>query len=110
MSQHDAILTCRGPADAHALDDIPVRPREGNLDAICPTCQGRGQWNRSIYGQGRVVREGCDHCMGLGWLETGEDAIPIPDIVLGPGGHPRWITRMVPPLVQTRPNQGSLLD
>ena len=109
MSKHDVIVTCQGPEDAHALDDIPVRPREGNLDAMCPTCHGRGQWNRSIYGQGRTIRECCDHCMGLGWLETGQDAIPVPDIVLGPGGHPRWITRMVPAAEQTHPHRGSLV-
>ena len=109
MSQHDALVTCHGPADAHAFDDIPLRPRTGKLDELCPTCHGHGQWNREIYAQGRVKPEGCDHCMGLGWLETGHDAIPVPDIVLGPGGHPRWITRMVPAAEQTHHHRGSLL-
>ena len=44
-----------------------------------------------IHGHGRTIREGCDHCMGLGWLETGADAIPVTDIVLSPEGHPKWI-------------------
>jgi hypothetical protein len=47
--------------------------------------------------------------MGLGWLETGHDAIPVPDIVLGPDGCPKWISRMVPPGEQGHEGWGSLL-
>ena len=109
MSNRGPLLICQGPDDAHALDDIPIRPREGKLDAICPTCHGRGQWNRELYGQGRTIRHACDHCLGLGWLETGDDAIPVPDIVLGPHGHPKWITRQIPASEQGSYGKGHLL-
>lgn len=109
MSKHDPSVTCEGPTDAHAFDGIPIRPRVANLDVMCPTCHGRGQWNREIDGQGRGIREDCRHCMGLGWLETGKDGIAVPDIVMGPEGHPKWITRMVPPTEQANRKRGSLL-
>lgn len=109
MSNHGPLLTGLGPDDAHALDDIPVRPREGDLDAICPTCHGRGQWNREIYGHGRTIRQACDHCLGLGWLETGDDLIPVPDIVVGPNGCPKWISRMVTAGEQGHYGRASLL-
>jgi hypothetical protein len=109
MPNHGPVLTCQGPDDPPALDDIPVRAREGNLDAICPTCHGRGQWNREIYGQGRTIRHGCDQGMGLGWLETGDDAIAVPDIILGPNGGPKWITRLIPAAEQGDYGRGTLL-
>lgn len=109
MTNHGPVFTCQSPDDAHALDDIPVAARQGKLDAMCPTCHGRGQWNREIYGHGRTIRQPCDHCLGLGWLETGDDAIPVPDIVVGPNGRPRWISRLIPASELQHHGPGSLL-
>jgi hypothetical protein len=90
---HD-IVHCDGPHHPRALEGIPVQPRRGDLDTICPTCQGRGQWNREIHGHGRSKREPCPTCHGDGWLETSGDATPIPDIVVV-NGHAQWTVRYV---------------
>ena len=99
MSHASAVLQCTGPTDPHAYDVIPVALREGSLDAMCPTCDGHGQWNTEIdLVSFRSKRTFCDHCLGSGWIETGTDAVMVPDIVMTPQGYPKWILR---PYVET---------
>jgi hypothetical protein len=94
MTGHSSI-TGIGPEDAHAFDVIPERARGGELDAECPTCHGHGQWNAQIdLASFRSVRTTCDHCEGLGWIETGDDFIPVPDIVMTPAGYAKWVVRL----------------
>lgn len=85
-----------GPDSPHAFDIVPLQPRNGALDAPCPICKGHGEWNSEIdLVSFRCKRTICDHCYGNGWIETGEDPIGLPDIVMTPEGHPRWVTRYV---------------
>lgn len=95
MSKHQSLVhKCDGPNDQHAFDIIPECPRTGNLDVVCPTCKGHGQWNSEIdLISMRSKRIICGHCDGLGWIETGADLIAVPDIILSPSGYPMWITR-----------------
>jgi len=90
-------VICEGPDSPHAFDVIPEVIRRGSLDARCPTCKGHGQWNSEIdlvsFRSKRVI---CDHCMGTGWIETGDDALAIDDIVMTPEGYPKWIIRYLP--------------
>ncbi|MDE2596183.1 MAG: hypothetical protein KGL44_04815 [Sphingomonadales bacterium] len=97
MSHEKRIVTCSGPHDAHAFDGIPLQPRRGDLDRVCPVCGGHGQWNAEFdLASQRSKRCFCDKCDGRGWIETGSDLVPRPDIELAPDGTPRWVTRYDP--------------
>jgi len=97
MSHPRNIVTCTGPADPHAFDGIPLRPRTGELDRPCPLCHGHGQWNDEIdLASQRSIRHICPKCDGRVWIETGDDPVPTPDIERDANGHPRWITRWSP--------------
>jgi hypothetical protein len=90
-------VTCSGPESPHAFDNIPLCPRNGSLDAVCPVCKGHGQWNDQIdLVSFRCSRTICDCCHGMGWIETGDDPDAVPDIVLSPEGYPMWVTQLVP--------------
>ena len=97
MAHEKRIVTCQGPGDPHCFDGIPVQPRRGDLDRLCPVCAGHGQWNREfdLVSQ-RSKRCFCDKCDGRGWIETGDDLVPSPDIVMSPDGYPMWVTRYDP--------------
>lgn len=98
MPHASNIVTCAGPDSPHAFDIVPLQPRNGTLDARCPICRGHGQWNVEIdLVSFRCTRAICDHCLGAGWIETGDDPVAVPDIVLTPEGYPKWIVRYVPP-------------
>lgn len=97
MAHEKRIVTCAGPQDPHAFDCIPVLPRAGNLDKLCPKCLGHGGWNSEIdLASLRAMRVLCDKCDGRGWIETGDDMVPSHDIERGPDGVPRWVTRLTP--------------
>ena len=97
MSHPSRIIRCTGPHDPHALDGIPLQPRRGQLDAVCPVCNGYGQWNAEIdLVSQRSKRQSCDKCDARGWIETGDDLVPSHDITLSPEGHPRWVVRLDP--------------
>lgn len=97
MSHEKRIVTCSGPSDAHALDGIPLRPRTGDLDRVCPVCAGYGQWNREIdLASQRCKRHVCEKCDGRGWIETGDDLVPSHDIGMSAEGHPQWVVRLDP--------------
>jgi hypothetical protein len=95
---HDSrIVTCTGPDDPHALDGIPRLLRSGDLDQACPLCRGHGQWNREFdLASQRSKRTLCPKCDGRGWVETGDDMVPSPDIALSDEGYPMWVTRWDP--------------
>ena len=94
MPHPSNIVRCADPDSPHALDNVPLQPRNGTLDARCPICKGHGQWNAEIdLVSFRCERAICGHCLGAGWVETGSDVVGIPDIVRSPEGHPRWIVR-----------------
>jgi hypothetical protein len=96
MKHASIIVTCEGPDAPHAFDVIPEAVRKGNLDEKCPTCKGHGQWNRELdLVSLRSKRAICDHCGGAGWIETGNDPVLYPDIVMTPEGYPKWILRAV---------------
>ncbi|MFC0588867.1 hypothetical protein ACFFF7_05520 [Novosphingobium aquiterrae] len=97
MAHDSRIVTCTGPQDPHAFDGIPLLPRSGALDRVCPLCAGHGQWNVEIdLASQRSKRCLCGKCDGRGWIETGDDPVPSPDIECAPGEAPRWITRLAP--------------
>ncbi|MGE3690867.1 MAG: hypothetical protein AB7F98_05755 [Novosphingobium sp.] len=92
-------IDCAGPDAPHAFDGIPLLPRSGELDDPCPTCDMHGQWNSQIdLGSFRSIRVICKHCDGRGWIETGGDLVPFPDIVMTPMGYPRWVVRFRRPV------------
>ncbi|WP_380930506.1 hypothetical protein [Sphingomonas arantia] len=94
MAHASNIVLCAGPDAPHALDNVPIQPRNGALDALCPICRGHGQWNAQIdLVTFRCIRALCDHCHGYGWVETGSDPVAVPDIVMAPEGYPKWIVR-----------------
>lgn len=96
MAHGGQIVHCLGPDSPHALDNIPVQPRNGALDAKCPVCKGHGAWNSEIdLGSFRCKRHACDTCNGAGWIETGDDPVAVPDIICAPEGYPKWVTRYV---------------
>jgi hypothetical protein len=97
MPHASNIVYPTGPDAPHAFDIIPLKPRKGNLDALCPVCRGYGEWNTEIdLVSFRCKRAICDRCLGAGWVETGVDPIGYPDIELSPEGNPQWVTRFVP--------------
>ncbi|KQM64244.1 hypothetical protein ASE75_09635 [Sphingomonas sp. Leaf17] len=92
MPHASDIVLCTGPDSPHAFDNVPVLPRHGTLDALCPVCQGRGQWNAELdLVSFRCKRTICDRCQGAGWIETGSDPVGRPDTVRTAGGHPQWV-------------------
>jgi hypothetical protein len=97
MPHASNIVHCDGPDSPHAFDIVPLQPRKGALDAKCPICHGYGQWNVEIdLVSFRCKRAICEHCYGAGWIETGDDALAVPDVVLTPEGYPKWIVRYAP--------------
>ena len=61
MSHASNIVLCDGPDSPHAFDVVPLQPRNGSLDAMCPVCKGRGQWNTEIdLVSFRCKRTACD--------------------------------------------------
>lgn len=97
MPHASNIVYPAGPAAPHAFDIIPLKPRNGTLDARCPVCRGHGEWNTEIdLVSFRCKRAICDRCMGAGWVETGSDPVRIPDIELSPQGNPHWVTHCIP--------------
>lgn len=97
MPHPSNVVYCDGPDSPHAFDIIPLKPRNGSLDAQCPVCRGFGEWNTEIdLVSFRCKRAICDRCLGAGWVETGTDPVGFPDIELDPNGRPRWVTNYVP--------------
>ncbi|MBB5710992.1 hypothetical protein [Sphingomonas xinjiangensis] len=97
MPHASKIVHPAGPDAPHAFDIIPLKPRNGTLDAKCPVCHGYGEWNTEIdLVSFRCKRAVCPRCMGAGWVETGSDPIGMPDIELSPKGQPEWVVRYVP--------------
>lgn len=98
MSRHPGnIVYPAGPDDKHAFDNIPLLSQDGALDVPCPVCKQHGQWNGEIdLVSFRCKRVICDTCLGSGWIETGDDAREVPDIIMTPEGYPKWILRVIP--------------
>ncbi|RYF10597.1 MAG: hypothetical protein EOO77_21210 [Oxalobacteraceae bacterium] len=97
MSHGSNIVLCDGPDSPQAFDIIPLKPRNGALDARCPTCSGYGEWNVEIdLVSFRSKRAVCHRRLGAGWVETGSDPVGFPDIELSPDGKPQWVTSFVP--------------
>lgn len=97
MPHASNIVHCDGPDCPHAFDIIPLKSRNGTLDARCPVCRGYGEWNIEIdLVSFRCKRAICDRCLGGGWIETGDDPVGFPDIELTPEGYPQWVTNYVP--------------
>ncbi|MGK6323157.1 hypothetical protein ACMGDM_08720 [Sphingomonas sp. DT-51] len=97
MPHPSHVVRCAGPDAPHALDLVPLQPRNGALDARCPVCHGHGQWNVEIdLVSFRCQRAICPHCLGAGWVETGDDPIGHPDIVMSPEGYPKWVVDYEP--------------
>ena len=97
MPHASNIVHPAGPDAPHAFDIIPLKPRNGTLDARCPVCRGHGEWNTELdLVSFRCKRAICERCLGAGWVETGSDPIGFPDIELSPDGNPEWVVRYVP--------------
>lgn len=97
MPHQTRIVSGIGPGDPHAFEGIPVQPRNGQLDRLCPVCRGHGQWNTEFdLASQRSKRRICDKCDGRGWIETGDDPVPSSDIGRDERGRPRWFTRLDP--------------
>lgn len=97
MPHASNIVRCDGPDCAHAFDIIPLKPRNGALDARCPICRGHGEWNVEIdLVSFRCRRAICERCLGAGWIETGDDPVGFPDIELDADGHAKWVVNYVP--------------
>lgn len=97
MPHASNIVRCDGPDSPHAFDIIPLKPRNGALDARCPVCRGYGEWNVEIdLVSFRCSRAACERCLGSGWVETGDDPVAYPDVELSAEGKPRWVTSFVP--------------
>ncbi len=97
MAHPSNMVSCSGPDAPHAFDGIPLLPREGELDRVCPLCLGHGQWNAQIdLVSQRSIRCPCPKCEGRGWIETGDDPVPEDDIILSPEGEPEWTVRLEP--------------
>lgn len=97
MGHASNIVQCSGPGAPLAFFNVSLTTRNGTLDAQCPNCQGHGQWNTEIdLVSFRCKRAICDQCYGNGWIETGNDPIAVPDIIMTPEGYPKWIIRYIP--------------
>jgi hypothetical protein len=97
MAHASNIVRPLGPDAPYGLDNIPMLPRNGALDLPCPVCHQRGQWNTELdLVSFRCKRQACDTCLGAGWIETGNDARLVPDIIMTPEGYPKWILRAIP--------------
>ncbi len=97
MAHEKRIVTCTGPGDPHCFDGIGKLTRRGELDKLCPVCSGHGEWNVEIdLVSQRAKRRFCPKCDGRGWIETGDDLVPSPDIVMSDKGYPMWTTRYDP--------------
>jgi hypothetical protein len=97
MAHASNLITDIKLGDPLAFFNIPLCPRNGALDGPCADCQQHGQWNVELdLVSFRCKRAICDTCYGAGWVETGNDARAIPDIVLSESGHPQWILRYFP--------------
>ena len=97
MPHESKIVYPDGPDAPHAFDIVPLKPRNGTLDARCPVCHGYGEWNSEIdLISFRCKRQICARCSGAGWVETGSDPIAYPDIELSVGGHAGWVTEYIP--------------
>jgi hypothetical protein len=97
MPHASNIVHPSGPDAPHAFDIIPLKPRNGALDARCPVCRGYGEWNSEIdLVSFRCKRAICERCAGAGWVETGSDPVGVPDIELSASGNPEWVVRYVP--------------
>jgi len=97
MPHASNIVVCDGPDSPHAFDIVPIQPRNGSLDAVCPVCRGHGQWNTEIdLVSFRCKRAICSRCLGAGWVETGNDPVELPDIEMTAEGYPHWVIRQVP--------------
>lgn len=97
MPHASNVVHCAGPESDHAFDLVPLQPRNGSLDAMCPQCHGHGGWNTEIdLVSFRCKRAICERCHGEGWVETGDDPVGLPDIELAADGTPHWITRYIP--------------
>jgi hypothetical protein len=98
MAHEKRIVLCAGPGDTHAFHGITRRNRSGDLDQICPECDGHGQWNCELdLVSQRSKRELCQMCDARGWIETGDDLLPSHDIALSDDGQPKWVMRLDPP-------------
>ena len=97
MTHATNIVHPSGPDAPHAFDIIPLKPRNGSLDAECPVCHGHGEWNSEIdLVSFRCKRSICERCLGAGWVETGSDPVGVPDIQLSAKGTAEWVTRYIP--------------
>lgn len=95
MAHESRVVANLAPGEPHAFDGIPLRPRSGDLDAVCPVCGGHGQWNTEFdLASQRSKRAICPTCAGRGWVETGADPVRIDDIVLSEEGYPDWVVRL----------------
>ena len=98
MAHFSNIVLCEGPDAPHAFDTVPLQPRHGDLDKLCPVCHGHGQWNTAIdLTSFRSSRTVCQFCHGEGWVETGKDLVGVPDVVMAPEGYPMWVVRYCRP-------------
>ena len=105
MPHASTIVTCNGPDCPNAFDIVPLQPRNGTLDAVCPVCKGHGQWNNEIdLVSFRCKRTICDRCHGAGWVETRDDPVVLPDIEMTAEGYPKWTTRFAPKGEVSSPN------
>lgn len=117
MPHASDIVTNDGPDGAHAFDLVPIQPRNGALDALCPICRGHGQWNVELdLVSFRCKRAICGRCFGAGWIETGNDPVGVPDIVRTPEGYPKWVVRYEAvdaspdgPLAVEKPDSGAAM-
>jgi hypothetical protein len=111
MPHASQLIECEGPESPHAFDLIPLVARNGALDVRCSVCRGHGQWNVEIdLVSFRCRRAICPQRLGAGWVETGDDPIGHPDIVMNADGYPEWVTIYEPtdPASQATSSRGPL--
>jgi len=72
MPHASTVMYRDGPESPRAFDRVPLQPRNGALDALCPECHGDGGWNTEIdLASLRCRRANCDRCDRAGWAESG---------------------------------------